>query len=110
MLSGEDMLMVSLGTGELQGRLPYARAKDWGFAGWGRQLLGVVMDGVSDTAHFQCRQLLGRNYHRFQTGLEAGTEGLANATAGNVEALAERARELVGTSGEAIDQVCELVA
>jgi patatin-like phospholipase/acyl hydrolase len=105
-----DMVMVSLGTGELTRRIPWDEAKDWGFYGWGRQLLGVVMDGVSDTADFQCSRLLEDRYVRFQTKLEAGTDGLDDATPGNVEALAERAKELVGKSSETIDRVCELVA
>jgi patatin-like phospholipase/acyl hydrolase len=105
-----DMVMVSLGTGELTKRLSWGDAKDWGYYGWGRQLLGVVMDGVSDTAHFQCRQLLDDRYVRFQIELEAGTTGLDDATPGNVEALAERAKELVGRSGDEIDRVCELLS
>jgi patatin-like phospholipase/acyl hydrolase len=105
----KDMVMVSLGTGELTKRIPWDEAKDYGFYGWGRQLLGVVMDGVSDTADFQCRQLLEDRYIRFQTKLEAGTDGLDDATQGNVEALSERAKELVGQSSDKIDQVCELL-
>lgn len=109
-LPASEMVMVSLGTGELNRRLPWGDAKDWGFYGWGRQLLGVVMDGVSDAAEFQCRQLLEGRYHRFQTELEAGTDGLDDATERNLEALDERAKDLVGDSGERIDQVCELLS
>lgn len=109
-LRAADMVMVSLGTGELTKRLPWEEARDWGFYGWGRQLLGLVMDGVSDTADFQCRQLLGDAYHRFQTRLDIGTDGLDDASPRTVEALAERAKALVAQSGERLDRVCELVA
>ena len=108
-LPPSEMMMVSLGTGELNRRLPWTEAKDWGFYGWGRQLLGIVMDGVSDAAAFQCRQLLGDRYHRFQTELQAGTDALDDASETNLEALDERAKELVATSADDIDKVCELL-
>ncbi len=105
-LEVEDMFMVSLGTGELNGRIPWDDARDFGFYGWGRQLLGVVMDGVSDAASFQSAQLLEGHYHRFQTPLEAGTTGLDDATARNLEALDERAKALVAERSAEIDEVC----
>ena len=106
----EQMLMVSLGTGELTDRLPWESAKNWGFYGWGRQLLGVVMDGVSDSADFQCRQLLGEDHHRLQVSLGAGTDSLDDATDVNLESLAELGKRLVASRTAEIDQLCaELV-
>ena len=105
----EEMVMVSLGTGELNGRIPWDEARDFGFFGWGRHLLGVVMDGVSDAASFQSAQLLEGRYHRFQTALEAGTTGLDDATPDNLEALGERAKRLVAEQSAKIDEVCELL-
>lgn len=109
-IEAEGMLMVSLGTGELNDRIPWTEARDFGLFGWGRQLLGTVMDGVSDTADFQCRQLLGEDHHRFQIALEAGTEGLDDATSENLETLAEAGKRLVAKHDRAIDEVCEILA
>lgn len=106
----EDMFMVSLGTGELNGRIPWDEARDFGFYGWGRHLLGVVMDGVADAAAFQCEQFLEDRYHRFQTPLEAGTTGLDDASQRNLEALDERAKKLVAEQSARIDEVCERLA
>jgi hypothetical protein len=103
----EDMYMVSLGTGELNGRIPWEEARDFGFFGWGRHLLGVVMDGVSDAAAFQCAQFLEERYERFQTPLEAGTTGMDDASERNLEALDERAKKLVAEQSAKIDEVCE---
>lgn len=102
----DEMYMVSLGTGELNGRIPWDEARDFGFYGWGRALLGVVMDGVSDGASFQAAQLLEGRYQRFQTELEAGTTGLDDAAPDNLEALDERAKQLVGEQSAKIDEVC----
>ena len=103
----EDMYMVSLGTGELNGRIAWEEARDFGFFGWGRHLLSVVMDGVSDAAAFQCAQFLEGRYHRFQTPLEAGTTGMDDASRRNLEALDERAKKLVSEQSAMIDEVCE---
>jgi len=102
--------MVSLGTGELADRIPWEAAKDWGFFGWGRQLLGTVMDGVSDSADFQCRQLLGDNHCRLQASLEAGTDSLDDATDTNLEVLAEAGKRLVARHAKEIDEACERLA
>ena len=106
-IEAEGMFMVSLGTGELADRIPWEEAKDWGFFGWGRQLLGTVMDGVSDSADFQCKQLMGDNHRRFQVSLEAGTDGLDDSTEANLEALAEAGKRLVAKYGKEIDEACE---
>ena len=56
-LGADDVLVVSLGTGELTRRIAYEEAKEWGLVGWAGPILGVVFDGVSDTVDFQTRQL-----------------------------------------------------
>ncbi len=109
-IEADGMFMVSLGTGELADRIPWEAAKDWGFFGWGRQLLGTVMDGVSDSADFQCRQLLGDNHCRLQASLEAGTDSLDDATDTNLEVLAEAGKRLVARHAKEIDEACERLA
>ena len=101
-----EMVMASLGTGELTDRLPWTSAKDWGLFSWARQLLGVVMDGVSDSADFQCRQLLEENYHRLQISLGAGTDSLDDASTQNLESLGELGKRLVASQTREIDELC----
>jgi patatin-like phospholipase/acyl hydrolase len=101
-----DLLMVSLGTGELTRRIPFAEARDFGLAEWARPLLNVVMDGVSDATDFQCRQILGERHFRFQTPLETGMDDLDDVSQTNMEALAERAKRLVADRSADLDRVC----
>jgi patatin-like phospholipase/acyl hydrolase len=56
--SDTDILVVSLGTGQLTDRLRYEEAAGWGLLGWARPIIDVVFDGVSDTVDFQLRELL----------------------------------------------------
>src|SRR5262249_33636810 len=45
----DDILVVSLGTGQHTRPIHYADAKRWGLALWAKPILNVVFDGVSDT-------------------------------------------------------------
>ena len=54
----QDILVVSLGTGQVKTPIPYMRARAWGLIGWARPLISVFMDGVSDTVEHQVGWLL----------------------------------------------------
>jgi uncharacterized protein len=59
----DDVVLLSLGTGT---SLNYIKGKnlDWGKAQWIKPLLGILQDGVSGIADYQCRKLLGARYRR----------------------------------------------
>jgi len=61
-----DLVLLSVGTGV---SLTYVKGDrlDWGVAQWARPLINILMDGVSEVADFQCRQILGERYERLQT-------------------------------------------
>lgn len=93
-----NYLVVSLGTGELERKIPYKDAKNWGLVGWARPLLNVIFDGVSDTVDYQLRQELAKSYFRFQVDLRrrpgvppAPNDDMDDATPENIERLERRA-------------------
>src|SRR3954452_4341611 len=105
---GGDHLIVSLGTGQLTRPIHYEDAKGWGLLEWVRPVIDVVFDGVSDTVDYQLRELLDTNYHRFQIALTHGAkDAMDDASPENLEKLAERAHELIGTSSDELDAVLE---
>lgn len=85
----EDIMMVSLGTGELTKSIPHDKAKDWGLANWAKPILDTIFDGESDTVDYQLRHLLKRNdYYRIQTSLEQlGKDGIDDASDKNIKEL-----------------------
>lgn len=109
----DDFLVVSLGTGELTRRIPYAEAKGWGLAMWAQPILGVVFDGVSDTVDFQLGQLCrdGQNrvsrYLRLQVKLEEGSDDMDDVTRGNLHVLRLLAEELIGAKETEIEELCD---
>ncbi len=85
----DDIMMVSLGTGEMSKSIPYDKAKDWGLAKWAKPILDTIFDGESDTVDYQLRHLLKRNnYYRIQTSLEQlGKDAIDDASDKNIQEL-----------------------
>ena len=104
---GKLDLLLSLGTGEHTRPLPCAKVKDWGQLEWARPIIDVVFDGGQDAVDLQLRALLPDDYVRLQTELEKASDDLDDASADNLERLAEEAEALIARETETIDEVCE---
>ena len=89
----DQILLVSIGTGNLTGALKAEAAKDWGKLRWIETLITMIFDGASDTVNYQLEQLIPEdNYHRFQPQLTFGQDEMDDASRGNLlslKALAE---------------------
>jgi uncharacterized protein len=101
-----EVLMVSLGTGQLNRPIHYEDAKDWGLLGWARSIFDVVLDGVSDTTDYELEQLLGDRHTRLQIELVGASDDLDDASPENVANLEAKAAELIAASEAEIDRVC----
>ena len=112
----DDLLVLSLGAGELTRPIPYGDAKGWGLAQWAHPLLGVVFDGVSDTVDFQlgqlCRDQQNRlsRYLRLQVRLDEGSDDMDDATRGNIHVLRLLAEELIRSREDDIAAICDALA
>ncbi len=58
-----DVTLLSVGTGR-NARFLTTQDADWGWVQWAPHIIDIVLDGVSGVADYECRQLLGRRYHR----------------------------------------------
>jgi uncharacterized protein len=94
---GAELVLISLGTGQLERPISYEEAKGWGMLEWARPILDVVFDGVADTTDYELRQVLddGR-YFRLQTSLDYGSDDLDDASRTNMRALLQKGEELTG--------------
>lgn len=63
-----DIRLLSLGTGNNPRWLDEQNG-DWGVYQWGLNLVNMVMDGGSEVADYQCRQILKDQYFRLQPQL-----------------------------------------
>jgi patatin-like phospholipase/acyl hydrolase len=111
--AANDFLVVSLGTGELNLRLPYQQAKDWGVVRWAMPVLEVVFDGVSRTVDYQLRQLMPdgeertKRYYRFQTTLDGHDHRMDNTSPANITALKALAGGLIERESANLEKLCE---
>ncbi len=63
-----DIRLLSLGTGNNPRWLDEQNG-DWGVYQWGLNLVNIIMDGGSEVADYQCRQILKDQYFRLQPQL-----------------------------------------
>lgn len=111
----QDVLLVSLGTGQVKTPISYRQARTWGLIGWARKLIDVFMDGVSDTVEHQTGWLLPNRdgvprYFRFQTELPPGMGAMDNTSTTHIQALKNEAQTLITKNSAALDQLCALLS
>jgi len=112
---GEDILLVSLGTGIHATPYRYEDARGWGVAGWARPILDVIFDGVADTVDYQLRQLLpsgadgAPRYLRFQTDLDAGLSEMDDASPGHLDGLQRAAEGILQRQAADLDRLAALL-
>ncbi|HEY1962863.1 MAG TPA: patatin-like phospholipase family protein [Rhizomicrobium sp.] len=115
---GATYTVVSLGTGSLERRIPYAEARSWGDLNWLHPILSILMDGNADTVCYQCDQLLGGRHKRFEVTLGtdmakdplAVNEDFDDANPDNIARLQRLADWLVNEKENAkLDEICRLL-
>jgi hypothetical protein len=104
----DEIVLLSLGTGELTRALPYEDAKDWGLAEWAKPIIDVVFDGVSDATDHHLEQIIGRDrYFRFQTRLDRARDDMDDASKGNLHLLKQEAEELLRDERDRFEELVE---
>lgn len=101
---GDDVRVVSLGSGRQTRNYPFEQARRWGFSQWvsptGRfrtPLISAIQDGQARAVNRQLHYLLGDNYYRFDYRLEKGrgSDRLDDASKKNLKRLTRGAMEMV---------------
>ncbi|MBV6624468.1 MAG: patatin-like phospholipase family protein [Rivularia sp. (in: Bacteria)] len=112
----EDILVASFGTGSLTRKFPYEKAVNWGKLQWLQPLINIFLDGASEVANYQLRQLLPdaqnthKQYYRFQKELTEANDDLDNTTEENMELLEKVAHTIIEEQSREIDRLCEHLA
>lgn len=131
---GEEMVILSLGTGSASRKIPYQQAKSWGAGGWinpanDTPLISVLMQGQSSTASYQLNKLLNReppsfaegatvvtlgnkaslNYFRLDAPLVGPNDALDDATPGNIADLEKFGRVLAQKHDLALEEIADRI-
>ncbi|MEA2216924.1 MAG: hypothetical protein QOK19_2485 [Solirubrobacteraceae bacterium] len=102
-------LIVSLGTGESIRRTQrvYPAAKRWGLLCWGKRIINLVFDGVSEATSYEIGSVLAQSdSYRFQVELPPEHEHLDDTHAANTEALEKLAKRLIDAQPAKLDELC----
>jgi patatin-like phospholipase/acyl hydrolase len=106
----DDVLLVSLGTGELTRPFLCEHAEKWGLAEWAPRILDVIFDGVSDTVAYQLKYVLPPRsqprYYRFQVKLDFGSDDMDDASKGNIHLLQLKAAALIKEADSQLTELC----
>jgi len=108
----EELMIVSLGTGDLVRRFEYNQAKDWGKLQWINPIISIMFQGASVTVDYQMRQImkafgLGENYFRLQTPLDLGNDDMDDASSENLDALLDEANQILTIYDDQLEIICK---
>lgn len=100
--STTDIMVLSIGTGELTRSIDYKNSKNWGLLKWAKPIFDISMDGVNATVEYQLNQILPRNRHyRLQVNLaELGKDDMDNASDENIHELMLLGQRLIDKNME----------
>ncbi len=103
----EEMIVLSVGTGDRQDQIRYAQAKKWGLLGWGRQIVPVFMDSVSEAVDYELKTMPGCAYHRLQVSpLEGASAEMDDADPENIKQLQNVAARYVAEISGELTRIC----
>lgn len=83
----QDLVVLSVGTGERTRSIDLKSAREWGALEWAIPIIDVLFDGNTDSVDYIARQLVGDGYFRLQTELLIGLDDLDDVSATNIAAL-----------------------
>lgn len=115
--TAENMVVLSLGTGQITKSYPYQSVKDWGMVQWVGPLIDIMMASVSETVDYQMQQLFtahGRSdsYLRLQTTIDDDDKALAeldNISPDNLEQLLNLGVRLADEHEAELDALVEML-
>lgn len=114
--TAKDMVVLSLGTGDVKEAYEYQKVQDWGQLQWVVPLINIIMTGVAETVDFQVRQVFDttkkpEQYLRINTVIpnKSPLALIDNATPENVKALRQLGNKTASENSEKLDQFIDFL-
>ena len=99
---GDEIQVLSLGTGELTRPISFEQAQSWGAVGWVLPLIDCMFDGMAKAADYQMRLFLGQRYQRIQTTLDIASDDMDDTSPANIANLERTAERLISEQHDAL--------
>lgn len=110
----KDMLIVSVGTGEVKEPYTYDEYRNAGVIKWIRPLIDIMMSGNSETVDYQLKQIYKTlpkedcmDYYRLQPRIIHAASAMDDARLENIKALHEDGLAAVEFYKEQLDEIVE---
>ena len=108
--TAKDMVILSIGTGNIKKPYYYKEAKDWGLIQWIKPLIDIIMSAVPETVDYQLRKIYDainkpKQYVRISPDLGDASPEMDNATLENLNALKEAGTSAAEDHEEKLDEV-----
>jgi patatin-like phospholipase/acyl hydrolase len=91
--SAQDLVVLSVGSGERSRPIDLKSAQEWGALEWAIPIIDVLFDGSTDAVDYIAQHLVGDGYFRLQAELLTGLDDLDDVSATNVAALETMAKD-----------------
>ena len=107
-----QIVLCSIGSGRNDRPYRYRRAKYWGLLGWSRRLIYVMLDGMSDSAHYHAVNLLREDERYFRFGgveLEHVNDDIDDVSDDNIKELENLANEIIKKERDKFKKLCKLL-
>ncbi len=110
----KDMVVLSLGTGEIKKSYPYSSAKNWGLVEWVRPVIDILMTANSDTVSYELKQMFESverpdQFLRIDPSLGNASPDMDNASAQNLKALQEAGERSAAEHRKELEALAELL-
>lgn len=106
----EDIMVVSIGTGQNTRPIEYSDAKGWGMLSWTVPVINIVLDGVSKAVDYQLKLVLGERFIRLQTTLDRASDDMDRSDLINLSALESEGEDILSSQYREIDTICEMLS
>ncbi len=105
-------LFISIGTGHTKRPYPYDDARKWGAIKWIQPIIDILMQGVSESVHYQMQYLLPKftngnpRYYRLNVELAPGDSDMDNVEPENLNKLIDYGQKIVKDNDAHLDRIC----
>lgn len=112
--TAKEMVILSLGTGDVKTPYHYDQVKDWGGLGWVKPVIDILMSGTVEVADYQLRQMYAavnapEQYLRIQPRLAPQNADLGNSETVNLNELVETGERAAEQNDAALDKFVTLL-
>lgn len=109
-----EMMILSLGTGNVDKPYYYKKAKDWGAIQWIVPIIDIMMSGVAETVDYQIRQIYDavgkpKQYIRISPSLGEANSAMDDASMKNLNALKKAGEDCATENDKMLTEFAKLL-